>query len=267
MFKIRQPLFNMDGAIGAVSESSSVEDVDNTDVEIASASDETTTASEDVTKQQSFANRLKEQTDKALSEARSQWEKEQSEKYKDYDTHKELSEYLQRVNGADAMTLKEQIELEKLQERADKNETTPEMQKRLEALEAKSARADELEAQQAKEYTNNLFWKAAESFVEGKDVSKEDLNKYMIENDIFVDPTNAELAQKKFDMAYKAMQYDAMAKKLESAEKDGMKKLMQAKGSIPTIPGKSGQGQVVNGPPKTFAEARARAMQRMNGDD
>ncbi|MNU04264.1 hypothetical protein D3C72_2486020 [compost metagenome] len=57
-----------------------------------------------------------------------------------------------------------------------------------------------------------------------------------------------------------------MQKKLESAEKDGMKKLIQAKGNIPTVPGKTAQGQVVQTAPKTFAEARQRAMQRMNGE-
>ncbi|MEK4191772.1 hypothetical protein NYE59_01670 [Paenibacillus sp. FSL L8-0323] len=263
MFKIRQPLFNMDGAIGAVSESSSVEDVDTTDVETASASDDTVTASEDVTKQQSFANRLKEQTEKAVSEAKSQWEKEQSEKFKDYDTYRKATEYLQKTSGIDdVMTLKEQLELQELNERAEQQNVPPDVLKRIDELEQKAARGDELEQQQQAQQINNLFWKAAESFVEGKDVSKEDLNKYMLENEIIVDVTKPDLAQKKFDMAYKAMQYDAMAKKLESAEKDGMKKLMHAKGSIPTIPGNAAQGQVVNGPPKTFPEARARAMQR-----
>lgn len=259
------PLFNQDGDIGSASESSSVEDTATAvDTETASVTD---TNEADVTKQQSFAHRLKEQTEKVLAEERSKWEKETSEKYKDYDTYRKATEYLQKTSGIeDVMTLKEQIELQELNERAEQQNVPPDVLKRIDELEQKAARGEELEQKQQAEAINNLFWKAAEQFVEGKDVSKEDLNKYMIENDIFVDPTNAELAQKKFDMAYKAMQYDVMTKKLESAEKDGMKKLISSKNSISTIPGSNSQGQVINSPPKTFAEARQRAMQRMNGE-
>jgi hypothetical protein len=259
--KIRMPLYNVEGEIGSASESSSVEDT-ATAVETETAS-VTDTSEADVTKQQSFAHRLKESTEKALAEERAKWEKETSEKYKDYDTYRKATEYLQKTSGIDdVMTLKEQIELQELNERAEQQNVPPDVLKRIDELEQKAARGDELEAKQQQEQVNNLFWKAAEQFVEGKDVSKEELNKYMIENDIFVDPMNSELAQRKFDMAYKAMQYDVMQKKLESAEKDGMNKLLSSKGSIPTIPGKTAQGQVVSDRPKTFAEARARAMQR-----
>jgi hypothetical protein len=72
---------------------------------------------------------------KRLAAERSKWDAEVNEKYKDYDTHKELSQYLQEINGADALTLKEQIEMSKLQARAEDNQISPEMQKRLETLE------------------------------------------------------------------------------------------------------------------------------------
>lgn len=254
------PFYNVDGDIGT-GESLSVESVDNTDAGNAPASDDTA-SHEDVTKQQSFAQRLKEQTEKALAEERSKWEKEVSEKYKDYDTHKELSQYLQEINGADALTLKEQIELQRLQNRAEEQNVPAEVLKRIDELEAKAARGEELEQQQLKQQNDMKYWSMAESFVADKDISKEDLNKFMLENEIFVDLSNPETVTRKFETAYKAMQYDVIQKKLESAEKDGMKKLIDAKGNISTIPSKSAQGQVVSAPPKTFAEARARAMQR-----
>lgn len=260
MFKIRQRLFSPDGDIGTASDSPSVEGVDETtDTGTASVSEETT---EDVTKQQSFAHRLKESTEKALAEERTKWEKETSEKYKDYDTHKELSQYLQEINGADLLTLKEQIEMEKLQTRAEKENMSPEVLKRLDELEAKAARGDELEQQQLKQQNDNLFWSSVDKFVADKEVSKEDLNKFMLDNEIFVDLSNEDKMTRKFELAYKAMQHDNVVQKLGSAEKDGMKKLIQAKGNIATIPGKSAQGQVVSAPPKTWADARARAMQR-----
>lgn len=250
------PFYNVDGDIGT-GESLSVESVETTDTETASVSDDTEAA--DVTKQQSFAHRLKEQTEKAIAEERVKWEQETSEKYKDYDTHKELSQFLQDQNGVDALTLKEQIEMQRLQERAAKENIPLEVQQRLEMLEAKATKADELEAQQQQEQQTRTYFDTLNKFMDGKEGVAEDLNKFMIENDLRYEVGNIE---KSLNLAYKAMQYDVMQKKLESAEKDGMKKLIDAKGNISTIPSKAAQGQVVSAPPKTFAEARARAMQR-----
>jgi hypothetical protein len=62
------------------------------------------------------------------------------------------------------------------------------------------------------------------------------------------------------------MRHDALEKQVESAEKEGVKKFLQAKGGIPTIPGKTATGQSVSAAPKTFAEARQRAMQRLTSE-
>ncbi len=203
---------------------------------------------------------------KRLAAKEAELEAKFAEKYKDYDTHKELSQYMQELNGVDALTLKEQIELQRLQDRAEKEQVPPEVLKRLDELEERAKKGDELEQQQIKQQNDNLFWSHADKFVADKDVSKEDLNKFMIENDIFVDLSNEESVNRKFELAYKAMQHDNLLQKLGSAEKDGMKKLIQAKGNIATVPGKSAQGQVISSAPKTWAEARARAMQRGNGE-
>src|SRR5690606_3534044 len=82
MFKRLYPLFEAEGAIGAVSEkSTSVEGTESAPVQ--TQEEQTPPAEEstpDVTKQESFAKRLKEQTEKELAKARSEWEREAAEK-------------------------------------------------------------------------------------------------------------------------------------------------------------------------------------------
>ncbi|AHV96151.1 hypothetical protein [Paenibacillus sabinae] len=180
---------------------------------------------------------------KRLAAEREKWQKETAEKYGDYDTHKELSQYFQQINNTDAITLKERIEMERLQERAEKENTTPEMLKRLDELEAKAAKADELEQQHQQEQINRMFWSAAEKFVDGKGISKEDLNQYMIDNEIFVDMTNPEAAEKKFNMAYKAMKADELQQQLVTAKETAVKEYLQSK-SAPRVEGSGTPGVV-----------------------
>ncbi|OKP91415.1 hypothetical protein [Paenibacillus sp. P32E] len=261
--KIRMPLWNVDEEIGSASESSSVEDT-ATAVETETAS-VTDTSEADVTKQQSFAHRLKESTEKALAEERAKWEKETSEKYKDYDTYRKATEYLQKTSGIDdVMTLKEQIELQELNERAEQQNVPPEVLKRIDELEQKAARGEELEKKQQAEEINNLFWKAAESFVEGKDVSKEDLNKYMIENDVFIDPTNPEAADRKFNMAYNAMKAEEYKTQLTTAKETAVKEYLQSK-SAPKVEGSGSPGIVTEDTSKMdWKDINARIVARMN---
>lgn len=200
-------------------------------------------AKEEVAAEPEKQNNFEKAFAKRLAAEKAKWEKDVSEKYKDYDTHKELSEYLQEINGADALTLKEQIEMEKLQQRAEENSISPEMQKRLEALEAKAARGDELEQKQQAEQINNLFWQAAETFLEGKDVSKDDLNKFMIENEIFVDPTNPEVAERKFTIAYNAMKAEEYKQQLATAKETAVKEYLQSK-AAPKVEGSGTPGVV-----------------------
>lgn len=194
---------------------------------------------------------------------RKEIESEQAEKYKDYDLHKELSTWAQERTGADALSLKEKIELERLQERAERANVPPEVLKRIDELEAKAARGDELEKQQQQGQWENTYWSGINEFVKDRGVDSKDLNKFMVDNNLYVDPNNL---SKSFEIAIKAMKHDELVKQIEDAEKNGMKKLIQAKGSIPNINGNKAQGQVISPAPKTFAEARARAMQRMTSE-
>mgnify|MGYP007051630632 CR=1 FL=1 len=198
---------------------------------------------------------------KRLADAQAKWESEQAEKYRDYEDYKRAAEYLQKTSGiSDLMTLREQIEMAELQERADKENVPPEVLKRLDELEAKAAKAEQLEAEQKQQQEWQQFESSLKQFCEGKEIDGKsvdhmDLWKFMHENGVT-----------KPEVAFKAMKADILEAKLEHAEKEGVKKFLAAKGSIPTITGSTSQGTVASKPPKTFAEARQRAMQRMTGE-
>lgn len=230
MFEMRlHPLYEMDGEIGAASESVEV----TTDVVDPGSAEEVAPQAET---ESSFARRLREHSEKEVRAAREAWDKETSEKYKDYDTHKELSTYLQQVNGVDAMTLKERIEMDRLQERAEQNEIPPEMQKRLETLEAKAAKADELEQQQHQEKWENTYWTGIGEFAKERGVESQALNQFMLDNGLFIDPENLE---KSFNIAYKAMKADELEQKLNTAKEDSIKEYLASKKG-PRVEGSTG---------------------------
>lgn len=246
------PFYNMDGDIGDSSPS-----VEGT---VETVSTETASVQGDPSSKEtesSFARRLREHSEKEVRTAREAWEKEVSEKYKDYDTHKELSSYFQEINGMDAMTLRERVEMERLQARAERENVPTEVLKRLDELEAKAAKADQMEQQQQQVQKIQSFENGLKEFAKDKQLGDKPLDhmelwSFMHENGI-----------SKPEAAFKAMKADVLEKQLEEAEKNGMKKLLQAKSSIPNVTGNKAQGVVTSPAPKTFAEARQRAMQRM----
>lgn len=199
---------------------------------------------------------------KRLKEAQAKWEAEQAEKYKHYEDYRKAAEYLQKTSGInDIMTLKERIELEELQEQAEQQSVPVEVLKRIQELEAKAAKAEQLEKAQQEEQRVSAYWSSINEFVKDKGIEAEKLNQFMIDNGLSYDPNEP---AKSFNVAYKAMRADELEQKLATAEKEGMKKLLQAKGSIPTVPGNNASGQLSSPTPKTFAEARARALQRFS---
>lgn len=197
---------------------------------------------------------------KRLAAEREKWEKERQaelEKYKDHDIARKALDFLMKQNNiSDPMTLKEQLELAELQERAEKENLPPEVLKRLDELEKKAAKVDEIEKQQQEAQQTQQFEQTLKEFCEGKQLDGKPLDykelwKYMYENKT----ENPEIA-------FKAMKADILEKQLEQAEKEGMKKLIEAKTNIPKVDGARGTGAVAPNPPKTFAEARERALQR-----
>lgn len=252
-FKWLTPRFD-DGEVGgAVPEPSSVETEDNSDAGNAPES-----GSEEVTKQESFAKRLKESTDKAIAEERAKWEQENSEKYKDFDTYRKATEYLQKQTGiSDMMTLKEEIELTELQERADKENVSPETLKRIDELEAKAKRGEELEASISQEKAAAEFEQSLKTFAEGKEIDGKPLDhkelwNYMHENEIG-----------KPDIAYKAMKADLLEEKLATAKEDSIKEYLSSKRGVKT---EGSTGSAAQSSPQTgggFKGAEQRAIARI----
>lgn len=255
MFKVRQPLFEMSGEIGSESPSVVADQTPNegqgSDEGNAPASTEN-----DVSKQSSFAKRLNEE----LAKKEKEWEAKHSEKYKDHDVYKKSAEYFAKINGVnDVMSLKERIEMEELQEAAEKQQVPVEVLKRLQELEAKASKGEELEKTINEQKQQQTYWDSMNKFAESKEIDSKALNQFMVENQMTYDPNNMD---KSFELAFKAMKYDEVAMEKAEAEKAGMKKVIQAKSSIPNVTGNKSNGQVTAPPPKTFADAQARARQR-----
>jgi hypothetical protein len=203
---------------------------------------------------------------KRLAAERSKWESELSEKLKDYEAHRRVSEFFQQYNGMDLNALMERIELEQLKQQAEQQQVPVEVMRRIQELEQKAALAEQLAQQHAQAQWEKTYRDGLAAYVQGKeDADPDAITKFLVDNGISVDPNDM---NKAFDLAYKAIQFEKLQQQLASAEKDGMKKLLGAKGSIPANVGaSSGQGQINNGPPKTFAEARARALARLGVTD
>jgi hypothetical protein len=217
------PLFNEDGAIGA---ESGVDTAPAAEVQTNGTSADQQGVDTQAAAEPEKQNNFEKAFAKRLAAEREKWQNEVSEKYKDYDTHKELSDYFQKINGMDAMTLKERVEMERLQERAEKENVSPEVLKRLDELEAKAAKADEYEKQQQQnqtlqEFENGLKEFAKDKQLEGKPVDHMELWKYMHENGI-----------SKPEAAFKAMKADLLEKQLETAKKDAVDEYLNSKKGV-----------------------------------
>jgi hypothetical protein len=232
MFKRLHPLYEADGDIGASSEPDlGVETEENT---AEPQPDKETNEPDKIEQSKSFAKRLEERTTAILAEKRAEWEAEQSEKYKDYDTHKEVAEYFREVNNFEnVLTLKEQIEMEKLQARAEREDVSPEVLKRIDELEVKAAKGEQLEKQQEQQREWNEFETSLKTFCEGKEVdgtpvNHMDLWKFMSENQV-----------SKPEIALKAMKSDALEQKLATAREDSIKDYLASK-QAPRAEGNNG---------------------------
>jgi hypothetical protein len=213
---------------------------------------EPTEAAAQIKDEKDFASALKAREAKL----REQLESEFTEKYKDYDAYKDVAEYVREQQGfEDILSAKEAVELARLQTRAKKAELPVEVQQRLESLEAKAAKVEEYEQQQAQQKTYQEFRsKTLEPFAKDKGVDADTLEKFMVEQQVY-NP----------DIAYRAMNYENVQSQREQIEKEAIKKFLEAKGSMPRVESKASGGSVIPGTPKTFQEARQRALQRLGG--
>lgn len=232
MFRVRlNPFYNLEGDIG---DQSGVDSTPAAEVQTSEGT-ESTTGDNQAAAEPGKQNNFEKAFAKRLSEAQSKWEADKQaeiaklqEQYKDYDTHKELSSYLQQINGLDAMTLKERIELEKLQDRAEKENVPPEVLKRIDMLEAKAAKADALEQQQQQSQQYQEFRTNLEKFASEKSANADELHKYMFDNHI-----------SSMDVAYKAMRADQLEQQLATAKEDSIKEYLASKKG-PRVEGSTG---------------------------
>jgi hypothetical protein len=210
----------------------------------------TNPSDEDITKQESFAKRLKESSDKAIAEERKKWEAEIGEKYKDHDIAKQSMEFLKRMNKIDdPMTLKEQIELAELQDKAKKeNLTVEELQRRqrLEDLEAWQEKTlkDQQESEQYKTFRTSI-----EEFAKENDADADALEKYMYEEQIGSPKA-----------ALNAMKAEEYKLKAEEREADVIKRYVESK-KAPKAEGAGAAGTVTE-TPKTWEDSRKAALSR-----
>jgi hypothetical protein len=259
MRRIRlHPLFNEDGAIGAssgVESASAAETQETPNVDTSESG-----ADIEVAAEPEKLNNFEKAFAKRLAAEREKWQSETTEKYKDYDTHKELSEYFQQINGTDAMSLKDRIEMERLQEKAEANNISPEMQKRLDALEAKAEKAEQLEQKQQEVERVNTYFSALNDFVKDKGVDSEALNQFMIDNEMQYNPNAME---KSFSLALKAFKADEAMTKLETAKKDAIDEYLNSK-KAPRVEGSGAAGtQSVDTSKMSWKELQKHAVSRL----
>ncbi|WP_217597287.1 hypothetical protein [Cohnella sp. GbtcB17] len=198
---------------------------------------------------------------KRLAAEREKWDadrKAELDQYKDFDAYKKAAEYLQRTSGiSDLLTLKEEIELVELQERAEKENVPASVLKRIDELEAKAKKGEELEAaelqkQEWQSFEASLKEFATDKQLDGKPLDHMELWKYMHENEV-----------SKPEVAFRAMKADLLEKQLETAEKDAIDKYLKSKQG-PKTEGAQGAAATQNaGPPTSWKEAEQRMAERL----
>jgi hypothetical protein len=211
---------------------------------------------DDLDQSKSFAKRLEERTQKALQEERQKWEQETSEKYGNYDQYQQSLEYVMKTAGYNSFEdFQTALQEAQLQERAQQNQVPPEYQSRLEQLEERAKLADQLEKEREDEQVMSQFRSHLTEFSKEKGVESEQLEQFMMENQI-----------PNFEMAYRAMRYEQMESDLKNAKDVAVKEYLDSK-KAPKVEGSGTPGIIKEAPPKNFAEARQRALARLNAAD
>jgi hypothetical protein len=194
---------------------------------------------------------------KRLAAEREKWDQEKQQlvdQYKDYDVLKKATSYLQKTTGIeDLMSLKEEIELAELQERAESQKVSPEIQRRIEELEEKARKADEMEEQSKIQEEYKTFRSNLEEFATSKNFDAEKLHSFMYEKNIA-----------DFETAYKALRADELETQLENAKKDAVKEYLASK-NAPKAEGSTGSAALENVDTSnlTWDQIRERAAARI----
>lgn len=256
MFKVKMmPFFNEDtgsdigGGAGVESASVAGEQVQSAEVQGESGVEGTEVAAQNqgIKDEKDFAAALQAE----LSRREEKLKKEYAEQYKDYDTYKIVGDYFQRVNNfEDVMSLKERIELDELQAQAEKQQVPVEVLQRIQQLEAKAEEGDQLKKEKELQDFYRGFRSELEAFSKEKGTDADALEQFMVDNQIG-----------SHEIAYKAMKAEELEAKLETAKKDAIKEYLESK-KAPKTEGAGAAGVISEGPPKTWGEARQRALER-----
>lgn len=207
---------------------------------------------DDLEQSKVFAKRLEERTQAKLAEERQRWEEETNQKYGNYDQYQQAMDFVMKQSGYQNFDeFQQAIKEAELAERAEKNGIDPEFQSRVETLEERARRADELEQQQQQEQSYQRFQSALNDFSKEKGVDPSQLENFMVENQI-----------PNFEMAYRAFHYEQMQNDLTNAKDVAVKEYLASK-KAPKVEGSGTPGVIKDAPPKDFNESRQRALERL----
>ncbi|CCW03583.1 hypothetical protein [Bacillus sp. GeD10] len=207
---------------------------------------------EGVEQSQAFAKRLQERTQAALMEERGRWEQEISERYGNYDTYdRAMNFFMKQAGYNDLDSMMQAIEQQDLLQRAEKFGVTPEIQQKLESLEAKAQRAEELEYQREQQQLSQRFTQALGQFAQEKGADAAALEQFMVEHNV-----------PNFEVAYNAMRTQQLEEQLTSAKETAIQEYLQSK-KAPKVEGSGATGLVSDEPTTDFQVARERALQRL----
>ncbi|PGC90045.1 MFS transporter [Bacillus toyonensis] len=207
---------------------------------------------EGVEQSQAFAKRLQERTQAALMEERGRWEQEISERYGNYDTYdRAMNFFMKQAGYNDLDSMMQAIEQQDLLQRAEKFGVTPEIQQKLESLEAKAQRAEELEYQREQQQLSQRFTQALGQFAQEKGADAAVLEQFMVEHNV-----------PNFEVAYNAMRTQQLEEQLTSAKETAIQEYLQSK-KAPKVEGSGATGVVSDEPTTDFQVARERALQRL----
>ncbi|MGG1344151.1 MFS transporter [Bacillus toyonensis] len=207
---------------------------------------------EDIEQSQAFAKRLQERTQAALMEERQRWEQETSERYGNYDTYdRAMNFFMKQAGYNDLDSMMQAIEQQDLLQRAEKFGVTPEIQQKLENLEAKAQRAEELEYQREQQQLAQRFTQALGQFAQEKETDAAVLEQFMVEHNV-----------PNFEVAYNAMRAQQLEEQLTSAKETAIQEYLQSK-KAPRVEGSGATGIVSDEPTTDFKVARERALQRL----
>lgn len=207
---------------------------------------------EDIEQSQAFAKRLQERTQAALVEEHQRWEQEVSERYGNYDTYdRAMNFFMKQAGYNDLDSMMQAIEQQDLLQRAEKFGVTPEIQQKLESLEAKAQRAEELEYQREQQQLAQRFTQALGQFAQEKETDAAVLEQFMVEHNV-----------PNFEVAYNAMRAQQLEEQLTSAKETAIQEYLQSK-KAPRVEGSGATGIVSDEPTTDFKVARERALQRL----